>query len=103
VIVSSQQIQMVLRLYGVRQANAPEEQRTPGETQVRRAEEGDRVELSEEVLFYQKAREAAQKAPEVREDRVRQIKDALARGTYAVPVEVVAEKMLGRFLIDRLV
>ncbi|NPV28897.1 MAG: flagellar biosynthesis anti-sigma factor FlgM [Firmicutes bacterium] len=102
-IVSSQQIQMVLRLYGVRQARGAEEQRASGEVQVKRQEGGDRAELSEEALFYRRALEAARKAPEVREERIQRIKEALESGAYAVPAEVVAEKMLGRFLIDYLV
>jgi len=101
VIVSSQQIQVVLRLYGARQIKGPQEQRSPAEAQVVREEGADRAELSEEALFYQEARKAVQEAPDVREERVREIKEALVKGTYAVPAETVAEKMLGRLLVDR--
>lgn len=98
-IISSQQIQTVLRLYGVSQAKRPEEQCSSGEPQEVRGENVDRAELSEEARLYQRVREAAYKAPEVREDRVKKIKEAVENGTYAVSAEAVAEKMLERFTV----
>lgn len=40
--------------------------------------------------------------PEIRSDRVAELRAALLKGTYQVPASAVAEKMLGRALADRL-
>ncbi len=101
-IISSQQIQMVLRQYGVHQTKGVEDRRPVEDSKTGR-EEVDRAEFSREAATFQKAREAAKKAPEIREDRVREIKEALARGEYSVSARDVAEKMLGRSIVDRLV
>lgn len=40
--------------------------------------------------------------PEIRSDRVAELRAALLKGTYKVPASAVAEKMLGRALADHL-
>lgn len=101
-IISSHQIQTVLRLYGAQKPQPTGDQQTD-KTEKKGLQQGDRAELSSEAIDHQKLREAVLKTPEVREERVQEIKDALEKGEYHVSADQVAEKMLGRFLVDRLV
>lgn len=101
-IVSNQQIQMMLRQYGVRQAKGVEEQR-PTCASGTESKDVDRAEFSGEAQIYRRAREAALQAPDVREERVQEIRTALKNDRYSVPAEDVAGKILERLIIDRLV
>ena len=42
------------------------------------------------------SRRAVETAPDVREDRVAELKQRIARGEYDVPADVLARKMLKR-------
>ncbi|MGB4505437.1 MAG: flagellar biosynthesis anti-sigma factor FlgM [Syntrophaceticus sp.] len=101
-IISSHHIQTVLRLYGAQKLQAAEDQHNDKAKQ-KELQKGDKAELSLEALDHQKLCEAVLQTPEVREDRVQEIKDALEKGEYDVSADKVAEKMLGQFLVDRLV
>lgn len=96
--ISAKQVQRVLEVYS--------------QNQVRRAEKvgkaapllgADKVVLSRESEEYQAARRAVDAAPEVREEKVAAIKDAVKSGTYQVEGKAIAEKILHRSLVDRLV
>lgn len=100
-IISSQQIQTVLRLYGGQKLQASEEQKT-GETGKKDLQQGDHADFSAEAVDHQKIRKAVLHAPEVREELVKRIKTALEKGEYQVSAEDTADKILGRLLIDRL-
>ena len=52
------------------------------------------VEISEQALEMARAHEAVQKAPDVRADRVAEIKKQVEDGTYSVPPEVLAARLL---------
>lgn len=92
---------MVLRLYGGQKLQAAGEQKT-GETDKTDRPQGDRADFSAEAVDHKKLRELVLKTPEVREDLVQKIKTALEKGEYQVSAEDVADKILGRMLIDRL-
>ncbi|MEW6522473.1 MAG: flagellar biosynthesis anti-sigma factor FlgM [Bacillota bacterium] len=62
----------------------------------------DRVVLSAEASQLAEARRLLQSIPEVRTDRVREITRAMARGEYQVSAGDIAEKMIGRMLVDRI-
>ena len=53
----------------------------------------DSVEISDFGNAYQVAKKAAAGQEPVREDRVAEIKEQIANGTYNVPMSAVAEKM----------
>ena len=55
----------------------------------------DRVEISEQALEMARAHAAVQKAPDVRADRVAEIKRQVKEGTYSVPAEILADRLLG--------
>ena len=53
----------------------------------------DKIELSEKAIDFQTALKAFQKLPEMRADRVQEVKEKMARGEEAT-VEEVADKMI---------
>ncbi|RQD72232.1 MAG: flagellar biosynthesis anti-sigma factor FlgM [Tindallia sp. MSAO_Bac2] len=53
----------------------------------------DKIELSEKAIDFQTALKAYQQLPEIREERVQEVKEKMARGEGATPEEVV-DKML---------
>ena len=55
---------------------------------------GDKVRLSDRSREIARAREGVDAAPEVRSEKVEEIKARLAAGTYDVNAEMIAEKML---------
>ncbi len=59
-----------------------------------RTTRADSVELSSTARSVANAREAAKNAPEVREQKVADIKHRIESGTYEVPARVLARNML---------
>lgn len=57
----------------------------------------DSLQLSQTGKDYQVAKQAVKDASDIREDRVNQIKESLASGTYQVTGEEFAEKVLSRY------
>ena len=57
----------------------------------------DRLELSQIGKDMQVAKAAVKASPDVRENRVNEIKAAIANGTYSVSNEDLAEKLAGYF------
>jgi negative regulator of flagellin synthesis FlgM len=55
---------------------------------------GDSVSLSSEARSLAAARQAVEAAPDVREDRVAELKQRIARGEYDVPADTLARKLL---------
>lgn len=98
-IISSQQIQSVLKNYGqqLRTGGGARDQEPAAP-----APEPDKMTISEAGRTFQLALKAAKEAPEVREAKVAALKQAVADGTYSVPASEIAEKMLGRSLVDRI-
>lgn len=58
------------------------------------AEQSDMLEISRMGRDYQVAKQAVREAPDIREDRVNEIKAALEAGTYSVSARDVADKMV---------
>ncbi len=58
----------------------------------------DRVELSGRSREMAKAHEAVAAAPEVRQQKVEEIKASIANGQYEVDADQVAQKMIVNFL-----
>jgi negative regulator of flagellin synthesis FlgM len=54
----------------------------------------DSVTLSDSARSMAAARDAVQNAPDVREEKVAEIKQRVADGTYSVPARILARKML---------
>ncbi len=62
----------------------------------------DRVELSAGSAEVQKMREILDQTPEIREDRIRELKNRIERGEYRVDAYAVADKLLRTLLQDAL-
>jgi negative regulator of flagellin synthesis FlgM len=60
----------------------------------------ERVNLSAEAKDFQRIRQILDETPDVREEKVRELKDRIESGNYAVDSGKVAAKMLGESLID---
>ncbi|MBC9784469.1 flagellar biosynthesis anti-sigma factor FlgM [Heliobacterium chlorum] len=98
-IISSNQIQHVLQVYGAKRlekgSGMAETSRVKGSGQ-------DTVNVSEEARLLQAAMKAVREAPEEREQIVNTLGQAVRSGTYSVTGDQIAEKLLGRDLVDRL-
>lgn len=57
----------------------------------------DAYEISQFAKDYQTAKNAVSEASEVREEKVAQIKEALASGNYNVSAQEVAEKIVSNY------
>jgi negative regulator of flagellin synthesis FlgM len=59
------------------------------------APSGDTLEVSARGRELAKAQQAVDEAPDVRADKVAEIKQRIEDGTYQVPADVLARKLLG--------
>lgn len=57
----------------------------------------EKYEVSKTGKDYQTAKTAVKASPDIREDKVSKIKDALATGTYNVSAQEIADKMVSRY------
>jgi len=60
-----------------------------------RTSSGDRVELSDRARALLVASEALSKQPQIRTEKVHSLKQMIKAGTYHVPGEKIAERLLG--------
>lgn len=58
----------------------------------------EKVEISSRGKESMKAKAIAHQAPDVREDRIQKLKEAIKSGSYKVDTDAVAEKMLAEHL-----
>ena len=56
----------------------------------------DKLEISEMSRLQAQTLRAAQAAPEVRADKVKEISERIAAGTYSVDSRAIADKILGK-------
>lgn len=57
----------------------------------------DKYEVSKFAQDYQTAKAAVKNEPDIREDKVSDIKSALASGTYNVSAQEISDKMVSRY------
>jgi flagellar biosynthesis anti-sigma factor FlgM len=60
----------------------------------------ERVNLSAEAKDFQRIRQILDETPDVREGKIRELKDRIESGNYVIDSGKVAAKMLGESLID---
>jgi negative regulator of flagellin synthesis FlgM len=60
----------------------------------------ENVELSNNVKDYSQIKKVLENVPDVREDKVQQLKKQINEGTYNVSGEKIAEKMVSEALLD---
>ncbi len=61
----------------------------------------DKVEISDKAKDFQVAMQAIKKLPEVRQEKIDGIKNAIKAGTYNPSAEEVVDKMLERINFDK--
>lgn len=98
--ISHRQIQSVIEAYHKRLEAV--DSGLPAGVSHRPGSRSDRVELSADARELARLAQMVRELPEVREDVVRRLAEALKEGTYHVPAREVAEKMVARYLADRL-
>lgn len=98
-IISRHQVASVLRAYGLAQTEFHEAAGASGKA--RQTPGRDRLELSEEAAAVRRFVAMARDLPEVRAERVAELRERIARGDYRVDPEAVAERLLYRLLADR--
>lgn len=57
----------------------------------------DKLEISQKAQDFQVARQIISQAPDIREDKVNQIKKQLESGTYNISMTEVADKVVNRY------
>lgn len=97
--ISFQQIQQAMQVYG--NQGSKNDKGKVGKTE--KSSKLDELNLSNQVQGVQLATKALAWLPEIREEKVANLKQAIKSGNYNVNGEDIAEKMLGRALIDKLV
>jgi len=60
----------------------------------------EKVNLSTKARDIQQLRDAVSQLPDVREDKVRELKDQVDKGAYDVNGQKIAEKMVSESLLD---
>ncbi|TME26406.1 MAG: flagellar biosynthesis anti-sigma factor FlgM [Chloroflexi bacterium] len=78
----------------VNRSAAPARPENADKSRTRANSRRDTVTLSDNARVLASAREVVQQAPDVREQKVADIKQRVADGTYSVPSHVLARKML---------
>lgn len=60
-------------------------------------EKKDQFEISQSAKDYQTAKKALSQTPDIREDKVTEIKNAMNTGTYNVSAQEIADKMVSKY------
>lgn len=66
------------------------------------AQPQDRVELSRDAIVIDAARKAIADTPAIREDKVEALRQQIQNGTYQVPSEQIADKILAETRLAKL-
>lgn len=99
-IISNNQIQSLIAQYLNQDGKSPLTQKDGIK---KTTEEVRQRAVSQDALALSAAKEAIRELPDIREDRLAVIQQKVKSGTYVVNDEEVAEKMIGRSLVDKLV
>jgi len=99
-IISNNQIRSLIAMYANQDKK---EAQSPGKGLKKFNEEAYQISVSSDAQAYMTAKEVISTLPEIREDRLANIRKQVQSGTYEVTDEEVAEKMIGRTLVDKLV
>lgn len=95
-MISKTQIQQVLKQYGENT-----KVRKSDKTSAAPMQQKDSVVLSKQGLDIQQMQKALKDIPDVREEKVQEVKEQIRSGNYNVSGEEIAEQILGRTVVDR--
>lgn len=87
---------------GLQQYQKSDPIRTEGDKHVggAKAAATEKVDLSAKAKEYQRIRQVLDQVPDVRQEKVQELKERIESGNYAVDSGKVAAKMVGESLID---
>ena len=60
----------------------------------------DAFSISKDALLMSRVRASYERLPDVREDRVRELRRRISEGKYYVPTDLIVEKILGRLVSE---
>jgi negative regulator of flagellin synthesis FlgM len=83
-----------LKAYGATAAEKPQRTAESGERQSNSNLIQDKINISSKVKMYQDIKEAAMEAPDIRSDKVNEVMDRIASGTYKPDYGAIADKLL---------
>ena len=81
-----------------RQDQAQQAKEQKAQEAAQQAQDDVVVKLSEESRELQAAKEAAEQSPDVRQEKVNELRQAVEQGQYTVDPDKVAEKMVGSII-----
>ena len=97
-IISKAQVQNLLQVYG-KNKKINRVVSTPVTQSIKK----DALVISDESRIKQKAMQAIRQSDDIRLDKVRDLQERISAGTYTVNEDEVAEKMIERAIVDRLI
>lgn len=97
-IISRTQVQNLLKIYGNDNSNKVDKKQVSKVTG-----KNDELAISSESRIKQRAMQAVKQAEDIRLDKVNQLQEEISSGTYTVDDDEVAEKMIARAIVDRLI
>ncbi|MGB4303379.1 MAG: flagellar biosynthesis anti-sigma factor FlgM [Syntrophomonadaceae bacterium] len=97
-IISKAQVQNLLQVYN-KNKNVNRADSVPAAKSVKR----DALAISDESRIKQKAMQAIRQAEDVRMEKVEELRESISMGTYTLSEDQVAEKMIERAIVDRLI
>lgn len=97
-MISKTQIQQVMKQYGDN-TKAPKPEKRGDISAARQA---DQVILSQKALTAQQVQKYIKETPDVREEKVLALQQKIQSGTYNISGEDIAEKIIGRTIVDRM-
>jgi len=98
-MISKTQVQNLLKVYETNMGKNRVGQTESSAPVVKK----DDVSISDASRLKQKVMQAVNQAEDIRADKVNELKEKLAAGTYEVSDGEVAEKMISRTIVDRLI
>lgn len=99
-IISKTQVQNILKVYG---KNLNTDNLNKSKEVKQKLTKRDELAISGESRVKQRAMQVIKQSDEVRTDKVEQLKEQIAAGTYEVTADDVAEKMISRAIVDTLI
>lgn len=98
-IISKSQVQNILRTYSKQLGN----NKINKVDEAKKVTKKDNLAISSESKIKQKVMQAIKNADDIRLDKVSDLKERVSTGTYTISDDEVAEKMIERAIVDRLV
>ncbi len=83
-----------LKAYGATASERPHSTRETGEARQGSASIIDKINISSKVKMFQDIRQAALDAPDIRADKINDIEQRIANGTYSADFGAIADKLL---------